>query len=139
MNSRNLLVVGIVIVILLGGFFLLSNKNTNTPKIMATVNPTARPASSPSAKMENRITLTKNGFEPQTLKIKVGTTVVWVNNSGDTATVNSDPHPTHTLFPFLNLGSFDDGSSLSVKFDKVGVYTYHNHLNPTETGTIIVE
>lgn len=69
----------------------------------------------------------------------MGTTVVWVNNNGQAATVNSDPHPTHTLFPFLNLGGFEDGSSVSAKFDKVGVYTYHNHLDPTETGTVIVE
>lgn len=65
--------------------------------------------------------------------------MVWTNKSGATATVNSDAHPTHLLWPFLNLGSFDDGKSLSVVFDKAGTYTYHNHFSPSQKGTVIVE
>jgi len=107
-----------------------------------TISPTANPTitSSPSAmQQQNTVTLTQSGWSPATLTIKVGQTVVWNNKSGETATVNSDPHPTHTDYPPLNLGSFPDGGSLSLTLPKAGTYGYHNHLNPSERGTIVVE
>jgi len=85
------------------------------------------------------VTLTANGFVPQVLTIRRGQTVTWINNSGQQATVNSDPHPTHTAYPPLNLGEFNDGDSLSLRFPKPGRYGYHNHFDATQTGTIIVE
>lgn len=88
---------------------------------------------------ENTVTLSDDGYSPATLTIKAGTTVKWVNNSGESATVNSDPHPTHTNYSPLNLGKFDNGGTLSLKFDKSGTYGYHNHLNSSETGTIVVQ
>lgn len=138
MNSRNLLLLGVILLLVVGGFFLL-NKNSNNSQKEVTVSSSPASTSTSSPKTESKITVTTNGFEPQTLKIKAGTTVVWENKSGETANISSDPHPIHTNWPFLNLGNFEDGGSVSVKFDKVGVYTYHNHLNPTQTGTIIVE
>ena len=98
------------------------------------------PSLAPSA-VENQasVTLTSSGFSPATLTIKAGTTVTWTNKSGSDATVNSNPHPVHTDYPPLNLGSFSDGGTLSLKFDKPGTYGYHNHLNPSEKGTIIVQ
>lgn len=139
MNTKNLALIGFVAVLLIGGFFLLSNKANNKTQtnVTASSSPTTSPVTSPSEKVEKKITVTKNGFEPKELKIKVGTTVVWENKTGETVNVSSDPHPTHNLFPFLNLGSFD--GTISVAFEKVGVYTYHNHLNALQTGTVIVE
>lgn len=134
------LVVGIAALVIVAGWVLLGNK-TGT-KVATSPTPFASPVASPSAQpnaKETMVNLTKAGFEPGTVKIKVGDKVTWVNKSGQTATVNSDPHPTHTLWPFLNLGTFADGGTLSVTFDKVGTYTYHNHLNPSETGTVVVE
>lgn len=92
-----------------------------------------------STQQQNAVTLTQNGWSPATLTIKVGQTVTWINKSGQVATVNSNPHPTHTDYPPLNLGSFSNGSSLSLVFPKAGTYGYHNHLSPSETGTIIVQ
>lgn len=85
------------------------------------------------------ITVNKDGFSPQSLKIKKSETVVWVNKSGKNVTVNSDPHPTHDLHSFLNRGEFASESSVQVTFDKPGTFTYHNHLNPSQKGTIVVE
>lgn len=135
----NKILLGIVgVVVLVGGFLLLSGQNKNTSSV--TVSPVATATPAPTAtNSANTVTLTATGFNPDTLTVKVGTTVTWVNKSGEEATVNSDPHPTHTLWPFLNLGSFSDGGSLNVTFDKAGTYTYHNHLNPSERGTIVVE
>ncbi len=88
---------------------------------------------------ENTVTLDSNGFAPATLTVKAGGTVTWWNKSGQQATVNSNPHPVHTDYPPLNLGSFPDGGSLSLKFDQPGSYGYHNHANPSQRGTIVVE
>ncbi len=128
-----------VLVLVVAGFALISNKSkTNVNVTAPTVS--SSPAASPQSTIsQNTVTLTSSGFQPQTLTIKAGTTVTFINKSGTTAVVNSAIHPTHALFPLLNLGTFNDGESLSVKFDKPGTYKYHNHLNPTQTGTVVVE
>lgn len=85
------------------------------------------------------VTLTATGFNPQIITVKVGTKVAWTNKSGENATVNSAPHPTHTAYPPLNLGTFVDGAIVSLVFDKAGSYGYHNHLDASQKGTVIVE
>lgn len=92
-----------------------------------------------TAQQQNTVTLTQNGWEPGTLTIKAGETVTWVNKSGEDATVNSNPHPTHTDYAPLNLGSLSNNNSLSLQFPKSGTYGYHNHLNPSEAATIVVQ
>lgn len=92
-----------------------------------------------SEQLKNTITLSEQGFLPQKLIVKAGTKVVWQNNSGQNAQINSNPHPTHTAYPPLNLGSIGDGETLELTFTKPGIYGYHNHLNPSEMGYVIVE
>ncbi len=105
--------------------------------------PVSRAASSTQVNTFNKnvsvITLTKSGFSPSTLTVKTGSRVVWVNNSGSSASVNSADHPTHKVYSPLNLGLFNSGSSVQLVFDKPGTYKYHNHLNPTQIGTIVVQ
>lgn len=85
------------------------------------------------------VTLTSSGFAPQSLTVKAGTKVVWTNNSGVSATVNSAVHPTHLVYPPLNLESFGNGETLSLVFDRPGTYKYHNHLDASQTGVVVVE
>jgi len=143
-NSKWLIGI-IVLIILLGGIYFLSKNRTPTTTAPQTRQSTVSAsgsqgtASSSSANQLNIVTLTKDGFSPTTLTIKAATAVAWVNKSGTDATVNSDPHPTHTAYSPLNLGSFTDGGMLSLSFDKPGTYGYHNHLNPSQRGTIVVK
>lgn len=88
---------------------------------------------------DHTVVLTNGGFSPENLLIKKGETVIWINESDKTATVNSDLHPSHLKYPPLNLGTFAIGEGLSLVFDEVGVFTYHNHLHPDYTGEITVE
>lgn len=88
---------------------------------------------------EAAVNLAKSGFTPQTLTVKAGTKVIWTNESGKEATVNSANHPTHQVYPPLNLGEFEDGENLSLIFNTPGTYRYHNHLNTTVFGSVIVE
>lgn len=152
MTNRNLIlgVVIVALIVLAGGFFYIKSKNTSTPPTTQTQETSApsiapsvstSPSSSPEAMTakETGITLNQDGYSPQTLNIAVGTRVVWTNKSGGPATVSSDPHPSHTLWPFLNLGKFDDNGTVSVIFDKAGTYTYHNHFDSSQKGTVIVK
>lgn len=145
MNNR--VIIGIIIlVLLLGiGFIVSSNRRTSTnppvtiaPQVTESSTPQAS-ASSEITQEQNTITLTSSGFSPGTLTIKAKTTVTWVNKSGTEAIVNSSPHPSHTDYSPLNLGAFPDGGTLSLTFDKQGTHKYHNHLNPSQTGTIVVQ
>lgn len=138
MNKIYLAIVAIVV--LTAGAFLLSSNKTNVTKVETSTQPVATSIASPSAKAEeNTVTVTANGFEPQTITVKVGSTVTWINKSGTTVIINSDPHPIHNFWPFLNLGSFADGGSVSATFQKSGTYTYHNHLDPSQKGTVIAQ
>lgn len=133
-------VVGLVIYGLIY-YFVLNKKGGNINNVPS-VDPTttsSEATASTTATIQDTVNLTTNGFSPATLTIKAGTKVTWVNQSGSNATVNSNPHPIHTDYPPLNLGSFKDGGTLSLTFDKPGTYGYHNHLNPSESGTIIVQ
>ena len=85
------------------------------------------------------VKLLKSGFSPNIVRIKTGETVTWSNESGVDASVNSADHPTHKVNSFLNLGIFSSGSSTQTQFLKKGNFEYHNHLIPSQTGTVIVE
>lgn len=142
MNSKILGVLAVVVLIIVLGSIFFLNKNTKTAP--ANTNPNTQNNTNVQKPTGNKIvsigvTVTSNGFEPKDLSIKARTQVVWTNKSGEPVTVNSDNHPTHLLWPFLNLGEFDNGQSVSVVFPKSGKYTYHNHLNPSQTGSVTVK
>jgi plastocyanin len=88
---------------------------------------------------EQTVSLTKEGFSPQSVTVNVGDAVRWFNNSGGDATVNSDDYPTNKLYKELNLGVFKSGATLVLILNKPGTYTYHDHFHPTRKGTIIVK
>ncbi len=85
------------------------------------------------------VTISQMGFTPQFITIPLGTEVTWKNKSGGPATVDSDPHPIHSSFPPLNLGSFDDESNETFMFEEAGTYNYHDHYHPERKGTIVVK
>ncbi|MEM0476572.1 MAG: cupredoxin domain-containing protein [Candidatus Aenigmatarchaeota archaeon] len=89
-----------------------------------------------------------NGFVPQTLRIKVGDTVTFVNKDSSPHWPASDPHPTHTDYPekggcissaFDTCRGLRQGESWNFTFKYKGTWNYHDHLNPSLRGTIIVE
>lgn len=137
MNTKVIIGIIVLAVVLLGGYFYISS-NKPAPSVPQM---TAQPSSAPAAETTNpdTINLTSSGFSPSSLTVKAGTKVTWVNQSGADATVNSNPHPVHTDYAPLNLGKLANGATLSLTFDKPGTYGFHNHLNPSQTGSIIVQ
>lgn len=153
MNNKILIAAAAAVVIVVVSVFLFLNKSNLTNKSDVSTDTTSGQDvnsgsqtntgdanSQTTAKDQTiEVALTSAGFNPNEIKIKAGSTIIWANNSGKEATVNSDPHPTHFLWPFLNLGNFADGQNFSVIFEKPGVYTYHNHFDPNQKGTVTVE
>lgn len=131
-NLPTLIVLGVIV---LGVGLLIANRN-----FLQESSPTIN--NSPSSSQDltiNKVTFTKDGFLPASLTIKKGEAVMWINESSVDATVNSNPHPTHKLYRFLNLGEVPPGSSVQAVFEKTGTFGYHNHLNPGQQGTIVVK
>lgn len=79
------------------------------------------------------------GFVPDRLEIGVGETVVFVNASGADFWPASNIHPTHEILPeFDSLEPVPSGQVWEFVFDEAGQWQYHDHLNPSEGGVVIV-
>jgi len=90
----------------------------------------------PSTKV---VSYTGSSFAPQIITIPAGTTIRFENESATPVWPASDNHPTHRILPeFDSRGSIAPGSHYEHTFTKVGSWEYHNHLNPGETGTVVV-
>lgn len=87
------------------------------------------------------VTISAKGFSPQTIKVKKGQKVEWVNEDTSSHQVASDPFPDHNLLPSLFADSpLGKGESFSYTFDDAGTFTYHDQLSPADfKGTVIVE
>ena len=101
------------------------------------------------------IQITQEGFSPSPLTIKQGDTVIWENNTASTTRwPASAQHPTHTVYPgsgiekcgtaeqpniFDACGGVGPGESFSFTFNEKGEWFYHDHLDPTKFGQVIVE
>jgi len=151
-------IIGIVIAaaIVGAGIFAVANNSsdsksntspTPTPTLTSTPTPTSAaatvtptPASpSPTPAASTTITYNGSGFSPSTLTVKSGTIVTVKNNSSSALQFNSDPHPSHTDNPELNIGSVSEGGSRTFTATAKGTWGYHNHLDSSQTGTIKVE
>lgn len=96
---------------------------------------------------DNIIEIITTGFSPEILTIKVGETVTFVNKQSSPSWPASAVHPTHRSYPEQGgcIGSkFDackglkNGESWSFTFNQKGTWKYHDHLDPSKIGTIIV-
>lgn len=146
MGGKNLFIGLVVLALIATGGWYYMNKNSLTPTpVVPTPTPapqTQSPAATESATTpaaKNMVTISSTGFEPKSIAIKVGDEVTWTNSDTVNHIVNSDPHPTHGKFLMLNVGMIKPGENKSTMFEKSGTYTYHDHLNPSFTGTVIVE
>lgn len=137
---------GAIVVVVVIAFMLVSNKKGGSEIAPPTTEqgtygggtePTL-PAQTEDAAITS-VAITSSGFEPATVNIDVGGKVEWMNKSGEAATVNSALHPTHSIYPQLNLNEVPVNGSVSLVFDTPGTYKYHDHLNPSRTGTVEVK
>jgi plastocyanin len=165
--KRNLIiaVVAVLIVVALGSWYLLNRSaqapTTTAPEVsQPTVTPPPEPVT-PTAPVEKgagtagaTILYTASGFSPATLTVKAGTAVVFKNDSASDFWPASAIHPTHRVYPGSGIekcgtaeeGNIFDacrplgpGTSYTFTFNQKGTWKYHDHLNPSKTGTIVVQ
>lgn len=144
--TRNYWIVAAVVVVLVVLGFVLTRPQQPTRAPEPTPTP---PTSTESASLaapegaktteETVVKITAAGFSPKDVTIKAGATVTWMNEDTAVHTVNSAVHPTHQVYPPLNLGNIQPGGKVSLTFPTAGTYKYHDHLNPSLTGSVIVE
>lgn len=85
------------------------------------------------------ITYTDNGFSPENYTVKSGTKVVVKNNSSNDLQFSSDDHPTHRENPELNTQTIGPGEIAEFTPKTTGTWGFHDHLNDSHTGTLMVE
>lgn len=159
---RNLIILIAVAVILVGVVVFLYTRDSEEASILS---PTPTLTSTPTAEetpiplptvSESKVTVTysDSGYSPAEIQIKKGDTVVFDNKSPKMMWTASAVHPTHKAYPGSDIancgtssqnGMFDackgygTGESWEFRFNEQGTWKYHNHLQPTHFGTIIVE
>lgn len=79
-----------------------------------------------------QVIMTNRSYSPQTVTIKVGQTVTWVNQDSPQHDVIADNGEFQSQL-------FDTGQSFSFTFTKAGTYPYHCSIHPGMTGTVIVQ
>ncbi|HEY4516940.1 MAG TPA: hypothetical protein VJG64_03245 [Candidatus Paceibacterota bacterium] len=92
-------------------------------------------------------------FSPAEVTIAKGGMVTFVDSAGSTMWIASAMHPSHTAYDDTNrqehcaagysgtapLDQCKQGSTYSFTFDKVGTWGYHDHMNATAFGKVIVQ
>lgn len=137
MDFKNWLVVTVALAIVI--FIGAVEAQVVTTKRADPAPPAAQ--SSSKAKAQASVELTNKGkYEPATVKVHVGDTVEWTNKSDSLMWVASNPHPSHTGLPgFDQRELLRHGASWQFTFNKPGRFGYHDHLEPSRRGTVIVE
>ena len=145
MAKKNLLIIVILIVAVIIAVFAFGNKADN--------NQEATPGSQIPVP-GNTIFYTDSGFSPNPLTVKLGETVTFINQSSNPFWPASPMHPTHKVYPGSDIercGTAEEpnifdacrgipaGGSWSFTFDEIGSWNYHNHLNSSHFGKIVVE
>lgn len=150
MTKNTYLMIGIALVLVIAGVVFIKQKGGN--EVLAPTGEEVSMATAPAAanptpavpliaeSASKTITYTDSGFSPTTLTIKSGDTVVFKNNGSKDFWPASAIHPTHTIYPeFDAKKGIAPGATYSFTFTRIGSWKYHNHLNPSLTGTITVQ
>lgn len=124
--SKVWILIIIAIVVLVGGYYLFLPKMINYTPSGAPTN-TNTPTASPSS---NMVTIQNFAFNPSSLTVPVGTTVIWTNQDTAPHTITADIFKSNTLQP---------GDSFSHTFNQAGSFSYHCSIHPFMTGTVTVQ
>jgi len=143
MSTRTIIIIGVIVVVLafIGGIALQKSRDSvdnPTPSESVTVSPTPTATATASPVMHT-VRRTQGSVAPATLTINAGDSVTFINDATSGFWPASDPHPSHTLCPgFDARRALQQGETYTLAFTQARTCTYHNHLAPNETGTIII-
>lgn len=137
--------VGFLAILFSGAFYYALNQNVISFPIKREI--------VPFVSKEGAIVYRKTGFSPESLRIKKGTRVSFVNASQELFWPAVEFHPSHERYPqssiekcgtpeesflFDSCRGIPPSSVYSFTFNEAGVWGYHDHLHPGHLGTIWV-
>jgi plastocyanin len=133
MKQKSLLIVSAIVLTLV---LAACSANPTTTPVQQPVNnsPTQLPATSiPSSSGTTvDVAIANFSFSPDTLTIKVGTTVTWTNQDSVEHTVTSDTG-------LFDSGNLSQGKTFNYTFTEAGTYPYHCTPHHSKmAGTVIV-
>lgn len=147
--KKGLIIAVIAVLVVGGGIYLATRGNDQTVSNTASQSSTTNQSSQQSgttpdtstnpAAEQVTITYSNDGFSPNSVTVKKGGTVTINNTSDHSVQFSSDPHPSHTGNSELNETVLAAGKTQSFTVTRTGTFGYHNHLDDTEGGTIIVQ
>lgn len=81
------------------------------------------------------VTIAGFAFEPPSIEVAAGDTVVWTNEDGVAHTVTAgEPGAAQDTFD----ESLDAGATAEISFDEAGTYPYFCAIHPSMTGEVVV-
>lgn len=132
MNKGLLALIIIIIIIIIAGVYIYSALGPNVQPVGNNSSNQSIGNNSSNMTTATTITIQNETFNPNKITIKSGTNVQWINNDNTQHQIMSDSGAFQSNI--LNYGD-----SYNFFFDKTGIYGYHDALNSTITGTIIVQ
>jgi len=135
--SKLIYAIIVIVVLGVGGFWFFGKSARMNQASNATI---SKEMPKQNAPVETKtISFTGSSFSPQSISVKPGDTVTFVNNASVGMWIASAPHPTHTDYPEFDAKKiYGPGESYTFTFTKVGTWKFHNHMNPTYFGSVTV-
>ena len=141
-------VIGIIVVLLIivTSIFILTNNSESPPNLSQ--------SSKSSILSSYEIEMSSTGFSPSAITIKAGEKVTFIAIDSSNRWPATASHPTHTVYPGSDIQKcetseknsiFDackgvsQGATYEFTFNEKGTWNYHDHLQPSKFGKIIVE
>lgn len=159
-KTVTILIIIIVVALLLGVVLYATQKGSSTNSSNSNSNTTANRAANAgnanssalsntnastnsAATTGNAVTITRSGFSPKTLTVQAGQRITWTNSDSSVHYVAPNDHPTHVKYSGIwnddGTGQISPGQTYTITISTPGTYGYHDHLNPSTTGTIVVQ
>jgi plastocyanin len=125
------LVIGIIAVLviaaIIAGFYF-----TKAPASYAPASPVSVGGQESTTPQSNSISIKGFAFNPSTVNIKVGDSVIWTNEDSAPHTIVSDSGNE------IGSGTLSSGATYSHTFSTAGTYEYHCGIHTSMKGKIIV-
>lgn len=130
--------VSLVILVACGNTGTTASATPPVATTQTTPTPTPAPATQPTSVVIVQMLEKPEGhyfFQPSSLTITAGTTVVWMDNSDAPHTVTSDPNAPSA---FNTTSNVTTGKTFALVFNTPGTYDYHCNIHPGMKATITV-
>ncbi len=125
-------IVGILLVVLLGVYFMISRTPSSSIPTPTPTSPTPAPSPTPSVPSPVSVNISGFAFSSPEIQVKKGTKATWTNMDLSGHTVTSDTGA-------FESGNLSQGKTFSFTFNQTGTFSYHCSLHPHMMGKVIVE